>query len=81
MNDFGLLSFIGTLFSVLLFSSVQPGHIDGRGARLFYHQSHKERCREGDNLLQRRQYIEHNHFYSAYYKGIDYWVARMPTAM
>lgn len=52
------MSFIGTLFSVLLFSSVQPGHIARRGARLFYHQSHKERCREGDNLLQRRQHVE-----------------------
>jgi hypothetical protein len=42
------------IFSVLHFSSARPGHIAGRGERLFYYQSHKERCREGDNLLQRR---------------------------
>ena len=68
-------------FSVLHFSSVRPDHIAGRGEQLFYHQSYKERCREGDNLLQRRHYIEHQPFYSAYYKCIGYWGARMSTAM
>ena len=50
---------LSRLFSVLLFSSVRPDHIAGQGDQLFYHQSHKERCREGDNLFQRRQHIEH----------------------
>ena len=71
----------GLCFLMLHFSSAQTYRIAGQGKRLFYHQSHKERCGKGDNFLQRRQYIEHNHFYSAYYKGIDYWVARIPTAM
>ena len=45
------------------------------------HQSRKERCREGDNLLQRGQHVEPQSFYSAYYKSIGYWGARISTVM
>ena len=68
------------VFSAALFLCAARPH-SWTGCAAVLSSKSKERCRKGDNLLQRRQYIEHNHFYSAYYKGIGYWEARMSTAM
>ena len=76
-KDSGLSSFIGTLFSALLFLSVRPDHIAGRGEAVILPSKSKGKRREGGDFLQCRQHIEHR----PYYKGIGYWEARIPTAM
>ena len=71
----------GLCFQRYSFCLCDPTTLLDRKKQLFYLQSHKERCREGDNLLRNKHYIERQPFYSAYYKGIGYWGARMLTAM
>ena len=57
-------------------------HIAGQSEQPLCHQSqkrHKERNREKNNFLQHRHHIKHFLSVRPYYKGIDYYVARMSS--
>ena len=57
-------------------------HITGQSEQPLCHESqkrHKERNREKNNFLQHRHHIKHFLSVRPYYKGIDYYVARMSS--
>ena len=60
----------------------RSNHIAGQREQPLRHQSqksHKERNREENNFLQDRHHIRHFLSVRSYYKGIDYYVARMSS--
>ena len=73
----------GLCFQRYSFWLRRPTTLLDRGSSYFSIKSRKakKRNREQSGFLQCRHYIEHQTFYSAYYKSISYWGARISTVM